>query len=130
MRQTPLHRAGFVVWLKSKGPDQEVGAPATPCECPIARFLLDTTGETWVVHEEGIKSDRWFAEGMRATSQFRPEFEYATPGWVGAFIGWYDSHYHRTVPGAAACLAYLAKQERKPPFPVSAWSLFPQSNNA
>jgi len=88
-----LTKAKFAEWLKSKHPRTRVGNPSQCDSCPIAKFILQTTGKQCEVDTDIIynRSD------LRSLD---------TPRWVENFINRVDKSKSCSI-SSSRCLSYL-----------------------
>ena len=99
----------FKTWLENKDPDKFVGRRGNSCECPLATYLQETTGELYTIN------GAWYRP---VSSNFVFAEELDLPRWAMWFVlgidsgmGGDDSEYEKLLPHVTAKHALLTLEK-------------------
>lgn len=90
-----LTKNKFETWLRNRQPRTKIGMPAECDVCPIAKFLVHTTGIKYLVNSYGTCS-----------SPMEPKKDLALPLWAVKFIDKVDECTTKYIT-AKKCLELL-----------------------
>jgi len=78
-RNKSLTRRGFINWLTSKEPNEEVAPTGYMAwSCPLANFMQYKTNQNYVMTTSGFR--------LNDLTSKNGEYEYETPDWASKFI--------------------------------------------